>query len=78
MVAVFCIFPGVTTLPANVEVAGVMFSISLLSSTPDIESQISFVASFSTNGRRLQCGEDSITLMLESIGGNKLVSLAAS
>jgi hypothetical protein len=53
-----------------------MFSISLLSSTPDIESQISFVASSSINGGILQCGGDSITLMLESIGGNKLVSLA--
>jgi hypothetical protein len=53
-----------------------MFSISLLSSTPDIESQISFVARSSINGGILQCGGDSITLMLESIGGIMLVSLA--
>jgi hypothetical protein len=36
-------------------------------------SQISFVASSSTNGGILQCGRDSITLMLESIGGKYLI-----
>jgi hypothetical protein len=65
--------PGTTT-PIDVERSGVMFSISLLSSTPDIESQISFVASPSINGGTLTCdgvGEtDSVTLMVGSIPGN--------
>jgi hypothetical protein len=73
--SVLSIIPGVTPFPANVEVSGVMFSISLLSSTPDIESQISFVASSSVNGRTLVCsgssGEtDSVTFMVGSIQGN--------
>jgi hypothetical protein len=66
--------PGTTT-PIDVERSGVMFSISLLSSTPDIESQISFVASPSINGGTLLCGgsggeTDSVTLMVGSIQGN--------
>jgi hypothetical protein len=66
--------PGTTT-PIDVERFGVMFSISLLSTTPDIESQISFVASPSINGGTLTCGggggeADSVTLMVGSIQGN--------
>jgi hypothetical protein len=64
-----------TTTPIDVERSGVVFSISLLSTTPDIMSQISFVASPSINGGTLTCagggGEtDSVTLMVGSIQGN--------
>ena len=50
-------------------VSGVDFTVSVLSTSPEFVSQILFVASVRMNGTTLQCLEESVTLLVEEVGG---------
>ena len=63
----------ITSTSSSVEhtVSGVDFTVSVLSTSPEFVSQIRFVASVRMNGTRLQCLEESVTLLVEEVGGKK-------
>ena len=49
-------------------VSGVDFTVSVLSTSPELVSQIRFVASVRMNGITLECGVEHVTLLVEEIG----------
>ena len=54
-------------------VSGVDFTVSVLSTSPELVSQIRFVASVMMNGTILRCEDELVTLLVEEIGGNYLL-----
>ena len=49
--------------------SGVNFTVSVLSTSPELVSQTRFVASVRMNGTTLQCSEESVTFLVEEVGG---------
>ena len=66
---------SVTSTSSSVEhtVSGVDFTVSVLSTSPELVSQILFVASVTMNGTTLQCSEESVTLLVDEVGGKKYI-----
>ena len=52
---------------------GVNFTFSVQSTSPEFVSQILFVASVRMNGTTLQCENESVTLLVEEIGGTYVI-----